>query len=49
VRDLLCEVLIGPSGDQILVLLFAPGSDARERLDLRVIGTPILTAVPSGR
>jgi transcriptional regulator with XRE-family HTH domain len=47
--DLLCEVLVGASGDQFLVVLFArPGTDAREKLDLlRTIGTQDLTAVPS--
>jgi MmyB-like transcription regulator ligand binding domain len=48
--DLLCEVLVGASGDQFLVVLFArPGTDAREKLDLlRVIGTQDLTTAPSG-
>jgi transcriptional regulator with XRE-family HTH domain len=47
--DLLCEVLVGASGDQFLVVLFArPGTDAREKLDLlRTIGTQDLTAAPS--
>ena len=47
--DLLCEVLVGASGVQFLVVLFArPGTDAREKLDLlRTIGTQDLTAVPS--
>jgi transcriptional regulator with XRE-family HTH domain len=41
VLDLLCEVLVSTSGDQMLVVLFAePGSATREKLDLlRVIGT----------
>lgn len=43
--DLLCEVLVGTSGDQLLVVLFAePGSDSREKLELlRVIGTQDLS------
>jgi transcriptional regulator with XRE-family HTH domain len=47
--DLLCEVLVGASGDQFLVVLFArPGTNAREKLDLlRTIGTQDLTAAPS--
>jgi hypothetical protein len=47
--DLLCEVLVGASGVQFLVVLFARrGTDAREKLDLlRTIGTQDLTAVPS--
>jgi transcriptional regulator with XRE-family HTH domain len=50
VLDLLCEVLVGASGDQFLIVLFArPGTDAREKLDLlRVIGTQDLTAAPRG-
>ena len=48
--DLLCEVLVGASGDQFLVVLFArPGTDTREKLDpLRVIGTQDLTTAPAG-
>ena len=44
--DLICEVLVGANGDQLLVVLFArPGTDTREKLDLlRVIGTQHLAA-----
>ena len=43
--DLLCEVMVGARGDQLLVVLFAePGTDSREKLDLlRVIGTQDLS------
>lgn len=43
--DLLCEVLVGAAGDQLLVVLFPrPGTDAREKLDLlRVIGSQDLS------
>ena len=49
VLDLLCEVLVGAGGDQLLVVLFArPGTDARDKLDLlRVIGAQDLTAAPT--
>jgi len=49
--DLLCEVLVGGGGDQLLIVLFArPGTDARDKLDLlRVIGTQDLMATPSER
>lgn len=47
--DLLCEVLVGGNGDQLLVVLFPrPGTDTREKLDLlRVIGTQNLAAALS--
>ena len=50
VPDLPCEVLVGGTGEQFLVVLLArPGTDAREKLDMiRVIGTQDLTTAPSG-
>ena len=50
VVDLLCEVLTGAGGEQLVVLFARPGTDARAQLDLlRVIGTQDLAAAPSDR
>lgn len=46
--DLMCEVLVGANGEQLVLLFARPGTDTREKLDLlRVIGTQNLPATLS--
>jgi transcriptional regulator with XRE-family HTH domain len=47
--DLVCDVLVGAGGDQLLVILFPrPGTDTREKLELlRVIGSQDMTTTTS--
>lgn len=47
--DLVCEVLVGANGGQLLVVLFPrPGTDTRDKLELlRVIGTQDLATSPA--
>jgi hypothetical protein len=49
ILDLLCDVLVGAGGDQLLIILFPrPGTDTREKLELlRVIGTQDMTPTSS--
>ena len=49
--DLLCDVLVGSNGDQLLIVLFPrPGTDTREELrPAPLIGTQDLTTAPAER